>query len=105
LVRKEGNAAAAASIASWTSAVSNSGAVPINLPEDGSTFPSGQSNALPLNCQAIPVTSNVLPDFAFTHSPLTYATFVFNRDGSLSFGTLCDIVEAGLVDKEGRVKA
>jgi hypothetical protein len=35
-VRKEGNAAAAASIAFWVSALSSSGAVPINFPEDGS---------------------------------------------------------------------
>lgn len=45
--------------------------------------------------QGIPKTSKVFPDFAFTHSPLTYATSVFSSDGSLSFGTLCDIVEAG----------
>jgi hypothetical protein len=36
LVLKEGNATAAASIARWVSAASNSGAVPINLPDDGS---------------------------------------------------------------------
>ena len=44
--------------------------------------------------QYIPCTSNVFPDFAATHSPLTYATFVFNRDGSLSFGTSCCMVDA-----------
>jgi hypothetical protein len=53
----------------------------------------------------IPATSKVFPDLAFTHSPLTYATFVFSRDGSLSFGTLCDMVEAGRVYKQGRVEA
>jgi hypothetical protein len=45
-----------------------------------------------------------LPDFAFTHSPLTYATSVFNRDGSLSFGTLCDIVEVGRIHRDGKVE-
>jgi hypothetical protein len=54
---------------------------------------------------AIPCTSKVFPDFAFTHSPLTYATFVFNRDGSLSFGTLCDMVEAGRIYKDGKLEA
>jgi hypothetical protein len=39
-----------------------------------------------------------------THSPLTYATSVFNSDGSLSFGTLCDMVEAGRRYREGRLK-
>lgn len=52
----------------------------------------------------IPWTSKVFPDFAFTHSPLTYATFVFNKDGSLSFGTLCDMVEAGLIYRDGKLK-
>jgi hypothetical protein len=37
LALKEGNAAAAASIAFWVSAASNSGAVPISLPEEGSS--------------------------------------------------------------------
>jgi hypothetical protein len=36
----------------------------------------------------VPKTSKVFPLFAFTHSPLTYATSVFNNDGSLSLGTL-----------------
>jgi hypothetical protein len=36
VVLKEGKAAAAASIARWVSAVSNSGHVPITLPEEGS---------------------------------------------------------------------
>jgi hypothetical protein len=54
--------------------------------------------------EAIPCTSKVFPDFAFTHSPLTYATSVFNSDGSLSFGTLCDMVEAGRKYRDGRLK-
>lgn len=53
--------------------------------------------------QTIPWTSKVFPDFAFTHSPLTYATSVFNSDGSLSFGTLCDIVEARRIYRDGKV--
>jgi hypothetical protein len=35
-LRKDGNAAAAASMAVWVSAASNSGTVPMTLPEDGS---------------------------------------------------------------------
>jgi hypothetical protein len=55
--------------------------------------------------ETIPWTSKVFPDFAFTHSPLTYATSVFNRDGSLSLGTLCGIVEAGRMYKIGKLNA
>jgi len=54
---------------------------------------------------SIPKTSNVFPDFAFTHSPFTYATLSFSNDGSLSFGTLWEsvMVDAALVIRVGKV--
>ena len=104
LILKEGKAAAAASIASCVSAASNSGAVPISFPDEGSIEKEYQFECLQPHEVSIPVTSKVFPDFAFTHSPLTYATFVFNKDGSLSFGTLWDMLEAGRVYREGRLK-
>lgn len=53
---------------------------------------------------SLPVTSKVFPEAAFTHSPLTYATFNFNRVGSLSFGTVCDIVEASFECMVGKLE-
>jgi len=59
----------------------------------------------PVICElSVPVTSKVLPDFAPTHSPLTYATLSFSKDWSLSFGTLCCILEACLIYTEGKLK-
>ena len=49
-----------------------------------------------------PLTSKVFPDLAATHSPLIYATFFFNNEGSLSFGTVCFML-AALKYVEGNV--
>ena len=68
--RNEGRAAAAVAMALSVSALSNSGHVPINLPVDGSTH-SGQWVLERLLGVDVPWASNVLPDLALIHSPLT----------------------------------
>lgn len=106
MVLNEGNAAAAASIAILVSSTSNSGAFPMSFPVDGSVKWTGKymySDQLMIDLRNLPVTSKVCPEAAFTHSPLTYATPVLNKVGSLSFGTACDIVEAFREVSKGKV--